>query len=83
MEGITKQIQDIVNNKIRPRTRVDGGDILFNRVDEGVVHIDAYADCATCQCCETELSYWITNQVKKELGIDVAVKITKHKPYFA
>lgn len=83
MEDVKKQIEDIVNDKIRPRTRVDGGDIMFDRVCEGVVYIDAYADCATCQCCDTELSLWITRQVKKELGIEVAVNITKHKPYFA
>lgn len=83
MEEMVSKIKSIVNDKIRPRTRVDGGDILFKSFEEGIVHIDAFADCATCQCCEGELSFWITKQIKKELHIDVSVKITRNKPYFA
>lgn len=68
MEDLSKQVEEIVNYKIRPRTRVDGGDIMFDRFSDGVVYINAYADCAACRCCDTELSYWIAKQVNRYSG---------------
>jgi Fe-S cluster biogenesis protein NfuA len=83
MEAFTNQIEEIINKKIRPRVRVDGGDILFSGIEGSVIHIDAFADCAVCPCCEPELTSWIEKQIKKELGISLEVRVTKHKPYFA
>lgn len=83
MEDLSKQIEEIINQKIRPRTRVDGGDIKFNSMIGSIVHIDAFADCSVCPCCDQEMSLWIGKQVRKELGVEVTVKVTKHRPYFA
>lgn len=82
---ITKeeQIAAVINKKIRPRTRVDGGDILFEKLEGDTVFIGAYADCATCPSCEAELGGWIARELKKQLQVEVEVKISKHVPYYA
>jgi Fe-S cluster biogenesis protein NfuA len=33
---------------IRPALQSDGGDILFERVDDGVVHVTLVGACGTC-----------------------------------
>lgn len=82
MEKLKQQIEEVINNKIRPRTRVDGGDIKFESIEDGTVYIGAYADCSDCPCCETELALWIEKKLETELGLRIKVKIIKHVPYY-
>lgn len=77
------RIAEIINQKLRPRTRADGGDILFEKIEDGTIYVGAYADCSVCRCCEPELSWWIQKEVKKELGLEYKVKIIRYKPYYA
>lgn len=81
--GMTEQIRKIVMEEIRPRTRVDGGDIVFDSYENGVIHVTAYGDCAKCPCCTPELSTWIAERVSKQLGIEVKVEVRKKVPYYA
>ncbi len=80
---MTEKIRKIVMEEIRPRTRVDGGDIVFNSYDNGVVTVTAYGDCASCPCCTPELSGWIAAHVSSKLGVQVQVKVCKKVPYYA
>ena len=77
-----RQIEEIIEKRIRPRTRVDGGDTKFEKLENGTVYIGAYGDCSVCPCCGPELSLWIKKEVKKLLDIDVNVKIINHVPYY-
>lgn len=80
---LTLKIQKIIKEQIRPRTRVDGGDIVFNHIDGRIVYVDAYGDCASCQCCEPELQIWMEKYLQSKAGVSVQIRIRKHVPYFA
>lgn len=82
MTDLSAEIEEIIEKKIRPRTRVDGGDVKFEKLENGTVYIGAYADCSVCPCCEPELSLWVKREVNKLLGIDIHVKVNNHVPYF-
>jgi Fe-S cluster biogenesis protein NfuA len=51
---MTEKIKKIIMEDIRPRTRVDGGDVVFNSYENGVVTVTAHGDCASCPCCTPE-----------------------------
>lgn len=80
---LAKQIEDIIMNEIRPKTRVDGGDIIFEGFEDGTIILGAYGDCAACPCCDPELNEWIRERVSKRFHTDFRVKINKHIPYYA
>lgn len=82
MKILEQKIEEIVNKKIRPRTRVDGGDIKFEKFEDNTVYVGAYADCSVCRSCDPELTQWIEKELKKQLGLVVKVNITKYVPYF-
>lgn len=80
---IKSQIEAIIMEDIRPRTRVDGGDIVFNSYENGTVTVTAHGDCASCPCCSSELGGWIEGQIQKKLGLSVQVQVRKKVPYYA
>lgn len=80
---LVRQIEDIIMNEIRPMTRVDGGDIVFEGFEDNTIILGAHGDCAACQCCDPELNHWIKERVSKRFGTEFKVKINKHIPYYA
>lgn len=41
-------IKDVLENEIRPAVALDGGDVLFERFDEGVVYLQMRGACSGC-----------------------------------
>ncbi|MNJ44223.1 NifU family protein [Paenibacillus bouchesdurhonensis] len=80
---LVKQIEDIIMNEIRPMTRVDGGDVVFEGFEDNTIILGAYGDCASCPCVDPELNEWIRERVSKRFGMEFRVKINKHIPYYA
>ena len=83
MDEMEATIRKLIDERIRPRARVDGGDIKFEGLDGLSLRIGAYADCATCPCCEVEFPRWIESYVKAETDLDVRVSVNRHVPYYA
>lgn len=76
-------IQKMVTEEIRPRTRVDGGDIVFENYADGVITVGAYGDCATCKCCEPDLKIWLEQKLTARFQKDFHIKINRYAPYYA
>jgi hypothetical protein len=48
LDDISKKIVQMLDERIRPAIAMDGGDILFDRFESGVVHIKMKGACAGC-----------------------------------
>jgi len=47
-EEIVAEIQEILETRIRPVVKQDGGDIVFDRYEDGVVHLAMRGACSGC-----------------------------------
>lgn len=47
-EDITGQIIGLLNARIRPAVRQDGGDIIFKGYDNGIVYVEMKGNCVGC-----------------------------------
>ncbi|MFA4945348.1 MAG: NifU family protein [Lentisphaeria bacterium] len=76
-------MQDFFETTLRPKVRVDGGDITFAGVEGDRVLIDAHADCAGCPATSDCLRAWLETELSRHCGRPVRVVIRKQLPYFA
>ena len=76
-------IKTLVEKHIRPKSRVDGGDLRFESYEDGVVIIGAHSACATCLCCEDRLLEWLKNEIQTQLKLpQIEVFIKRYIPYY-
>jgi Fe-S cluster biogenesis protein NfuA len=48
LDEISKQIKELIDKRVRPAVAMDGGDIVFERFDEGIVYLKMRGACAGC-----------------------------------
>ena len=61
---IIKQIKELIEQRVRPAVAQDGGDITFNRFDEGVVYLNLKGSCAGCPSSTATLKSGIESMLK-------------------
>ena len=61
---IAKQIREILDAKIRPAVAQDGGDITFEKYEDGVVYLHMKGSCAGCPSSVMTLKSGIENMLK-------------------
>lgn len=65
LEGeIEKQIKELIDLRVRPAVAQDGGDITFNRFENGVVFLNLRGACAGCPSSTATLKAGIENMLK-------------------
>lgn len=65
LEGeIIKQIRELIEQRVRPAVAQDGGDITFNRFEDGVVYLNLKGSCAGCPSSTATLKSGIENMLK-------------------
>ncbi len=47
-DEVIKQVQGLINARIRPAVKQDGGDIVYHSFDNGVVYVEMRGACAGC-----------------------------------
>lgn len=47
-EEIIAEITGLINARIRPAVRQDGGDIVFRSFDNGIVYVELQGSCKGC-----------------------------------
>lgn len=62
--SIVKDIQDLLNAKIRPAVAMDGGDITFAKYEDGVVYLHMKGSCSGCPSSTATLKSGIENMLK-------------------
>jgi Fe-S cluster biogenesis protein NfuA len=58
------QIKAILEEKVRPAVAQDGGDVLFERFEDGVVFLKLQGACAGCPSSTMTLKHGIENLLK-------------------
>ena len=61
---VVKQICELIEQRVRPAVAQDGGDITFNRFEEGIVYLNLKGSCAGCPSSTATLKSGIENMLK-------------------
>ncbi|MEJ0063034.1 MAG: NifU family protein [Alphaproteobacteria bacterium] len=61
---IVTQIKEILDYKIRPAVAQDGGDIVFDKFEDGVVYLHMQGACAGCPSSSATLKTGIENMLR-------------------
>ncbi|HTH95982.1 MAG TPA: NifU family protein [Stellaceae bacterium] len=61
---IVLQIKDLLDTRIRPAVAQDGGDILFQGFEDGVVYLHMQGSCSGCPSSTATLKMGIENMLK-------------------
>ena len=59
-----KQIKDLLDTRIRPAVAMDGGDIVFQKYQDGTVYLHMQGACAGCPSSTATLKTGIENMLK-------------------
>ena len=71
---IVKQINDLLNERIKPAVAQDGGDISFVKFDNGIVYLELRGACAGCPSSTITLKSGIENMLKYYIPEIVSVE---------
>ncbi|NDE89525.1 MAG: NifU family protein [Alphaproteobacteria bacterium] len=71
---VVKQIRELIEQRVRPAVAQDGGDITFNRFEEGVVYLNLKGSCAGCPSSTATLKSGIENMLKHYIPEVVEVR---------
>ncbi len=61
---IVKQIKELIEVKVRPAVAMDGGDIIFDSFEEGIVRLQLKGSCSGCPSSTITLKNGIENMLK-------------------
>jgi len=48
LDEISKQIKELIDKRVRPAVAMDGGDIVFDRFEQGIVYLRMHGACSGC-----------------------------------
>lgn len=63
-DEITTQIKELLDTRIRPAVAMDGGDIVFESFQNGVVYLQLQGACAGCPSSTITLKAGIENMLR-------------------
>lgn len=63
-DPIVAQIKELLDTRIRPAVAMDGGDIVFDRFEEGVLHVRMQGACSGCPSSSVTLKNGIENMLR-------------------
>ncbi len=61
---IVQQIKELLETRVRPAVAQDGGDIMFDRFDKGIVYLHMRGACAGCPSATMTLKSGIENMLR-------------------
>ena len=73
-DEVTKQIKEIIEERVRPAVAQDGGDIMFKRFDNGIVYLELRGACSGCPSSQVTLKEGIETMLKHYIPEIVAVE---------
>ncbi|MDH5722360.1 MAG: NifU family protein [Alphaproteobacteria bacterium] len=63
-DEISKQIEVLLNERVRPMVAMDGGDIVFDRFEDGIVYLQMKGACSGCPSSAATLKMGVENMLK-------------------
>ena len=64
---VLEQVLDVIENRIRPRIRMDGGDITLVDVQDGIVKVRLHGSCSQCSATQITLYQGVERILKQEI----------------
>ncbi len=64
LDEISLQIKEILDERVRPAVAMDGGDIVFDRFEGGIVYLEMRGACSGCPSSTATLKMGIENMLK-------------------
>ena len=61
---IVKQIKELLDTRVRPAVAMDGGDIIYQSFEDGIVYLHMQGACAGCPSSTATLKNGIENMLK-------------------
>tara|TARA_B100001173_G_scaffold282933_1_gene268135 strand:+ start:349 stop:915 length:567 start_codon:yes stop_codon:yes gene_type:complete len=61
---IVKQIKELLDTRVRPAVAMDGGDIIYNDFENGIVYLKMQGACSGCPSSTATLKMGIENMLK-------------------
>ena len=61
---LVSQIKELLDTRVRPAVAQDGGDIIFDRYEEGVVYLHMQGSCSGCPSSTATLKAGIENMLR-------------------
>ena len=61
---IVKKIIELIETRVRPAVAMDGGDIIFEKFESGIVYLHMQGSCAGCPSSTATLKSGIENMLK-------------------
>jgi Fe-S cluster biogenesis protein NfuA len=62
--ALVTQIKELLDHKIRPAVAQDGGDIVFERFEDGIVYLQLHGACSGCPSSSATLKAGVENMLK-------------------
>lgn len=62
--SIVKEIMELLETRVRPAVRNDGGDIIFHDFEQGIVYLEMHGACVGCPSSTITLKNGIENMLK-------------------
>ncbi len=61
---IVKQIKELLDTRVRPAVAMDGGDIVYQKFEKGIVYLHMQGACSGCPSSSATLKTGIENMLK-------------------
>ncbi len=61
---VVKQIKELLDTRVRPAVAMDGGDIVYNDFEDGIVYLKMQGACSGCPSSAATLKMGIENMLK-------------------
>ena len=61
---VVKQIKELLDTRVRPAVAMDGGDIVYQSFEEGIVYLHMQGSCSGCPSSTATLKMGIENMLK-------------------
>lgn len=66
-DPIEEKIKEILDNQIRPAVMSDGGDIIFNSYEDGILRLHLQGACSSCPSSIMTLKAGIEQMLKRQI----------------
>jgi Fe-S cluster biogenesis protein NfuA len=64
LDEISKQIKELIETRVRPAVAQDGGDIVFEKFDRGIVYLKMQGACSGCPSSTITLKNGVENMLR-------------------
>lgn len=73
-DEISRQIRALIDERVRPMVAMDGGDIVFDRFEEGIVYLHLRGACSGCPSASATLKIGVENMLKHHVPEVIEVR---------